>query len=1388
MQVKRIIPFLTMVLGLLMPLTTTWAHINPNARPAGTSTNDGNNTQINFRANCDNAVSQIEQEVNNVRARLTTGGDVWWDGSDGRYVVPKPPPGGDEVSSIFAGAVWLGGVAPGGDLKVAAQQYGRSGGNFDFYPGPLTAEGTIGQDTCSDWDRFFVVDGQNIRDFRALYFQALESNALPLDVEDIPADILGWPALGNRYFFDIIGFELPTSFQGLGGFWDEDGDGIYDPTFGDFPIIEIRGCEVEPQFAEEMTFWIYNDAGNIHAESGTPTQIRMEVQVQAFAFTTADDINNMTFQRYKLINRATEDILETYFAMWVDPDLGCFEDDYVGCDTTRDLAFIYNEDDLDGSSGTTCASGVATYEDEIPLLGVDYFRGPLDENGDELGMSSFIYINGGGGNPPGATTDPDTRIEYYNFLQGIWKDGSPLEVDGDGYDEGTLPTRYAFPNEPNNNDGWSMCTAGLENVDRRTLQASGPFTLVPGAVNELIIGVVWVPDQVYPCPSLRRLQQADDIAQDLFDACFELLEGPDAPDVDWVELDREIIALLSNNPGSNNLDEEYEQEGLGIPPGEDSLYRFEGYRIFQYSDPEVSLADIDDPDKVRIVAEVDIQNGVNTIFNWTGLDPEDPAFPVPTSDIYYVPELRVAGKDEGIQHSFRITQDAFGQDDGRLINHRRYYFTAIAYGYNNYQQFDPETGLGQLRSYLPSSRNIGPNGDGVPYTVIPRPIVDLDLNAQYGDEPMITRLAGKGNYGNFLDFTEETVEAIESAFATDTLYRDGRLTYQTGAGPLNVKVVNPRTVMDGSYEILFEDDDITDDEYTGGVNWVLRCTEDCGVAPIVSDTTIDLVNEQIIAEFGISVTIANLDEPGAAPVANPDNGGIGAAITYADPQGSRWLSFIPDGFSPGIGFAPIDNNVYNYVSNGLNETEFDTDPRRALSSLLPGAAPLKLMKNELDPEGAGPFLISPAWRNIFGTAARENTEITDLNNVNIVFTSNKDLWSRCPVIETRNGDYDGFEPNNFGMFTNDAGVVDPDDQDNLEPIMFDTRGARSVSKEAGPDGLPLPIPDEDINPEFRRGMGWFPGYAIDVETGQRLAIYFGENSVYDGRELPLNGYIFESNGADMMWNPSSTIFEKVPGLPLTAADFPSGGQHYIYVTTLPYVDYSLTSGNAVRQEALRSPGGFLESRFDPSTGPTPNRKARVLTQTTWALFPVLAGGEQLLSYADGLIPNDVTVKLRVDSKFDYAEGVEEFNGHGAYQFTIDGQMAGQKDAAGKERALDMINVVPNPYYATSIYEDNVFDKVVKITNLPPRATVSIYSLDGKFIRQYNRDEAPAELRNSSTRPIGTRQITPALEWDLNNFAGIPVASGVYLIHVDAPEGERTLKLFVVNRQFDPSGL
>ena len=1353
---------------LLVPGLVTAAKGPDDGKPRRATASE--QQRIQFREACDNATRQTDMEINNVRARLTTGGDVWWDGDNGRYIVPKPPPGVPEVSSIFAGAVWLGGRDPGGGLKVAAQDYGRGAGEFDYYPGPLTPEGTVQKDTCERWDRFFTVTGDNILQHIGAYNAALDAASLPLDPDNIPKDILGWPSVGNPYFFQENGFELPDPSEGggLAGFWDEDLDGLYDPTQGDYPVIEVRGCNQLPQFPDEMTFWIYNDAGNTHRQSGTPLQIQMEVQVQAFAFKSSDDLNNMTFQRYKLINRAQEDILDTYFAMWVDPDLGCATDDYIGSDTTRSLAYVYNEDELDGASGCTCDGGVETYCDEIPILGIDYFRGPrapvFDINGDqigeeELGMSSFVYFNNAGvGGPAPATTDPSTAEEYYNYLQGRWRDGSLLQNTGDGYDEGSADaTRYAFPDAPNVS-GWNMTTEDLPFGDRRTLQASGPFTLQPGAVNELIIGVVWVPNQTYPAPSIRRLQQADDLAQSLFDNCFDRLDGPDAPDVDLLELDREIVLLLSNDRASNNFEEAYEEQGLGIPRGEDSLYRFEGYRIFQYAGPDVSIADIDDPDRVREVATFDLTNGVTRLFNWRGVE-EDNVDQNPLGQIYYEPELQVNGPDAGIRHSISITQDAFADgNDTRLINHRRYYFTVIAYGYNDYKTFDPFDfdEPGQQQQYVPSSRNRGDALTGTDfYTAIPRPILDRDLMANYGDGATVTRISGKGNNGNFLDISEESLATIEAAYATGQDFL-GEITYAPGGGPIDVIVANPLDVQDGEYELTFIDDDLSDDDLDAPVTWTLRCLNDCGVETIVSERPISEPNEQIVGEFGFSVRIGDVPEPGTT--GNGPNGAIGAALEYDSTEADPWLLFVPDDLNLRTGIISADDNVFDYVAtDDFQDRFFSLDEDRSLSLLFPGMAPYKFLDWTPKPGGA-PFL-SPVYVSEFqlNAAVSRAQSIQELNNVNIVFTSDKSLWSRCPVIETSN------------FYFRETAYRGQRIKSTADRQMFDTRDAPSVTKEAGSDGLPAV--DNTIDPQFRTGMGWFPGYAVDVETGQRLEIFWGENSTYDGRRLG-DGFVASSNGADMIFNPSSQLFDKSPINGLSIYDFVAGAQHYFYVTDQPY------------DEGVR-----LYNRLFPRNSANSPAKVRGIQEITWAGFPLLAPGAELRSYADGIIPTDATIKLRVNSSFDYAEGSAEGNGYPTYRFSIDGKQANTElDEALVNRALDRINVVPNPYYGFSVYEDSQFETNVKITNLPAKATVTIYSLDGKFIRQYNRDETTAMLRGSN-RPVGERQISPALEWDLRNQKGIPVASGVYLIHVKAPGyGERTLKFFGVQRQFDPSGL
>ena len=1379
---------------------------------------------LQARADCAAGRAPIDQDVNNVRARLLTGGDVWWNGTIGRYIVPKVGPGETEVSSLFAGAVWLGGFDEGGSLKMAAQQYGRSRDLFDYYPGPLNPEdGEVDRSTCSNWDKFFVVTAAEIREHQRLFAAALAGEGEYTD-DMIPLGVKGWPARGNPYFQDVHNFPPPNTRQGLAGFYDyldDEGngavDGVYDPLNGDLPIIEIEGCldfynpnenlRDDPQFPDQMIFWIYNDNGNTHTNSNSPTNLEMEVQVQAFAYSTNDALNNMTFQRYKLINRGKDPLTETFFGIWIDGDLGCANDDFIGCDTTRDLAIYYNQDPVDGDVGPVCEGGTPTYGDEPPIMGIDYFRGPgenrdtvIEINGElvdtsfrrELGMSSFTYFNRAGFGDPQATLDPTTGIpgEYYNLLSGLWRDGTPYTIGGTGYQSGGAITRYAFPSPPDvtGGDAWSMCSAGLGVGDRRTIQSSGPFTLLPDERNELIIGVPWLPDEeTYPCPSLDRLLAADDLAQNLFDECFDITDGPDAPDVDIIELNRTLTLVLTNDEElSNNAFQRYAETDLLAPDGvEDSLYRFEGYKVYQLRNANVSLSELDDPTQARLIQQSDIKNGVTEIFNWNTVpNPNDPTRPV------FEPEAQVLASDtdNGTQSVIRVTEDQFASgDDRRLVNHQPYYFTALAYAYNNYAEFDPfnpDAG-GQRMAYLEGRRNV------ITYVGVPRPITDVRLTGD-NKAAQVRRIDGVGTSSFFLDLAEGERERLLTP-------SDYQPVYAEGESPVVARVYNPFDSKDGIYSIEFRDDnyDLTAEERID-----LRIgfdLEESGTWRMVSSTGDTIIqgqsyselNEQVIGNLGVSIFLGQVEEPGVT--LDDENGCIGYEVAVLE-DGPEWFGAVQNKTR-----VPTAPELFNFMQTEDSEADFsvvyERDPNRGLTNCFDGEwIPMGLAtyRSQLaDPDRPQFGFITPTSISD-GSRLLSEFDLEKLNNVDIVFTDDKSKWSRCIVVETAN--------NSFNEIAGIGAVGDA--------LQLQLRESPSVGLQFFDDGTAKP--DNEIDDEGRDviGKGWFPGYAIDTETGARLNIFFGENSAIKypttAIDTLLSPYLNYSDnadvapvltGADMMFNPTSDLFlQPLPGVP---PPYPiwyavAGGNHFVYVTREPYDEcdrmYDLLRGN---NQARR----------------------RAMNNVTYA--SLMLPRVPLKSYSEGLIPTETIVKLRVTNPYQVAEPVDdgrdaddldddryvefptgENNGYPEYELTLAGVTAEDVPVTLGDSILSFVNVVPNPYYGFSSYEINEFSNIIRITNLPAQANITIYSLDGKFIREYRRNESterppvtnPEDPRTGN-RAIEFRQVFPSLDWDLKNAQGIPVSSGVYLIHVDAFElGERTLKAFILQREFDPAGL
>ena len=94
--------------------------------------------------------------------------------------------------------------------------------------------------------------------------------------------------------------------------------------------------------------------------------------------------------------------------------------------------------------------------------------------------------------------------------------------------------------------------------------------------------------------------------------------------------------------------------------------------------------------------------------------------------------------------------------------------------------------------------------------------------------------------------------------------------------------------------------------------------------------------------------------------------------------------------------------------------------------------------------------------------------------------------------------------------------------------------------------------------------------------------------------------------------------------------------------------------------------------------------------------------------------------------------------------------------------LARVRAVPNPYFAHSQYELNRFNRVLKFTHLPARCTIRLFDLAGDLVRTIDKND-------------DTSQAT----WDLNTDHGLPIGSGVYIAHIDAPGvGTVTVKLAV----------
>ena len=1599
-------------------------------------------------AACKRAQSTAELNINNVRALINGYGNMWYDGSVAQYHLPK----GGAASPLYCAALWIGGTDVNDQLRIAALRFGQNGD--DFWPGPLKVNGTATIDlpVCNAYDKHWIITKAEVSALMEHFDYDYDNRKVspkpgdPGPSDDITDVIQNWPAHGQGD--DLTNYLAP--------FYDADDDGIYDPYKGDYPYYDFDNqlCprfikKQHPELAkvklpsmeetrdktvsgsilsdqvlkgDQTIWWVFNDMGNTHTETnGQP--IGLEIRAQAFAFSTNDDINNMTFYSYEIINRSTYELRETYFSQWVDPDLGTPNDDFVGCDVRRGLGYCYNATSSD-------APGSTNYAGIPPAVGIDFFQGPymdadgkdnpkidiqkIQTNGNEptknllkayelyqdgvftgydtiqisydadkfpteywyfkqgdefgncaingvnfgngivdderFGMRRFVYYNNDDNNRNG---EPSKASDYYYYLRGYWKNGQRMKFGGNalpgGNDVTSLDCDFMFPGDSDpwnwgtdgvdpgiyGSEGWTEITAGNSGRDVRFMQSAGPFTLKPGALNYITVGIPFAQatsgDQWTSVTELRRI---DDVCQALFENCFKVIDGPDAPTMTCQELSNEVILYLSYESNkSNNYGESYDEVDPSIPtyytdadgvtihnyPESALHYKFEGYQIFQLKDASCSVADIYDPTKAKLVAQCDIENYYDSI-DADGNVNANPTLPIGTLVNYSMNSstniltgnVMVQGANKGIQHAFRITNDAFASGNNTtLVNNKEYYFVAIAYAHNRFREYSQTNAAyleGQKTPYLAGRK--GENGEIKPIKVIPHsPAAESGgkvAQAVFGMSPNVIRLGGYGNGGFVLRLAQSSIDTLmgitdkdgnvilpakEPGVFSGSLSSTGignhTLTnpciianpaYVENYGPINVRVIDPLKIKEGRFNILFWNEDGSTESVSNATRWSITrvdgkhfdSVEVNGVVryidTIPSDFAIGRYNEQLFLDLGIAVSLSNpvsvateFSYPGAGlfrlkgGVTN--SGALLGSDMFFEYEDKQWLSGIPDNDSylmqnwirSGAQYSSGSVTTFTGSSSPYNVNEPHLDEDYYKAERTGSGMSVRLSELAVDKDQIFEKVVSGLWapyaltsslpfhpafnlsyyvadQSVFDSLANANVQLSMTRNkiirkcmsnvynrslnyndlsrlpsVRIVFTPDQTKWTRCPVIE----------------------MCDDYLQAEGEARRFSARRHASVNKDGKTceDLGVAPDPNDPNNPAYisENGMGWFPGYAINTITGERLNIMFGEDSRYA-----------QHNGRDMMWNPVSATLEGTQ-------NYVMGGRHYIYVmnaTMQPF--YHMVDRGSQSIAYYRTPSydagrwamqmlGSVERLMRASVNisfpilrngivgdidnfvPVLDSISLLYASVAWVNMPLVSSRYQFQNPKD--MPCDATIDIDVRAPYNPylatnhttstdADAVVANKEMPAYQFYLSSSDAVIENLATASNArqeyidslLGAINVVPNPYYSYSEYETaSQLETKVRIVNLPtgiedgkPQGcTIRIYTVDGTLVRTLGPTAVTRSL-------VGDHEVeNTTVDWDLHNQTGIPIAGGMYLIHVSVPGiGERVIKWFGTMRPVD----
>jgi hypothetical protein len=297
-------------------------------------------------------------------------------------------------------------------------------------------------------------------------------------------------------------------------FYDINGNGVYDPILDPNGNVSFGGDHPGIADADQVLWFVCNDldptlSANLY---GSPP-MGLELQVTMWAYNQPGaGYGQVAFRRYRFINKSGFRIDSMYIAQWSDTDIGNAENDLVGCDSLLDLGYGYNAEAQDPAFLNFGLSPSA--------FGYSFFYGPivpgkpgqdLNNNGIDdsfdfayfnleligpgfinLSMTSFGYYSAG--NPE--WSDPQLQhyngtLQWFNLLRGFITTTDVNNPTPFTHRNTGVVTKFPLNGDPVTGTGdIDGQGANFAPGNRRMAICSGPFEMMPGDTQEVVVAIV----------------------------------------------------------------------------------------------------------------------------------------------------------------------------------------------------------------------------------------------------------------------------------------------------------------------------------------------------------------------------------------------------------------------------------------------------------------------------------------------------------------------------------------------------------------------------------------------------------------------------------------------------------------------------------------------------------------------------------------------------------------------------------------------------------------------------------------------------------------------------------------------------------------------------------